>query len=208
MPDDHKHRILLVDDEKGILKSLTRLLKELEIDLTTVTSGAEALEIIKDQEVSLIISDQRMPGMTGVELLGQCREVSPNTIRILLTGYADIDATVDAINTGAVRYYLNKPWDDDFLISRIRDSLELFETTAENLRLTELTKKQNQKLLEFTHDLQQKVDEQTAEIKTQHKELKKSFMETIKAFSTIVGLRLRNVAAHSQRVATVVKMLL
>jgi len=185
-----------------------RLLKELEVDIVTATSGAEALKIIKDQEVSLIVSDQRMPGMTGVELLGQCREISPNTIRILLTGYADLDATVNAINTGSVRYYLNKPWEDDFLLSRIRDSLELFETSAENLRLTELTKKQNQKLIGFAQTLQQKVDEQTDEIKTQNMELKKSFMETIKAFSTIVGLRLQDVASHSQRVAALAKMLL
>ena len=208
MPSDTKHRILLVDDEEGILKSLVRLLKELKVDLVTATGGEKALDIIKAQKISLIISDQRMPGMTGVELLGKCRELAPDAIRILLTGYADIDATVDAINTGAVRYYLNKPWEDDFLLSRIRDSLEMFDTAAENLRLTELTKAQNQKLLEFTHTLQQKVDEQTSEIKGQHLELKKSFMETIKAFSTIVGLRLQDVASHSQRVAALAKMLL
>jgi len=205
MPD---HRILLVDDEEGILKALRRVLRGLGAEVVTASNGPAALEILSKQNVSLIISDQRMPKMTGVELLGRVRELAPQTIRILLTGYADIDATVEAINNGAVRYYMNKPWDDDFLLSRIKDSLELYESAAENKRLDELTRQQNEKLLEFNHTLQEKVDQQTSRIKKQHGELKKSFMETIKAFSVIVGLRLRDVASHSQRVATLTKMFL
>lgn len=208
MSTDFKHRILLVDDEEGILKALKRVLSNLDIELIAVSSGAEALEILKKQKISLIISDQRMPEMTGVELLSRSREVSPDTVRILLTGYADVDATVEAINSGAIRYYLNKPWDNDFLLSRIRDSLELYKTTAENQRLNQLTREQNQKLIEFNQNLQQKVEEQTGQIKKQHQDLKKSFMETIKTFSVIVGLRLKDVASHSQRVASLTKMLL
>lgn len=208
MSTDFKHRILLVDDEEGILKALKRILRDLKAEVIAVGSGAEALDILKEQDISLIISDQRMPAMTGVELLSRSRELSPNTIRILLTGYADIDTTVEAINSGAIRYYLNKPWDDDFLISRIRDSLDLHQTAAENRRLNKRAKELNKKLIEFNQNLQQKVDQQTAEIKKQHKDLKTSFMETIKAFSTIVGLRLRGVASHSQRVASLTKMLL
>ncbi len=192
----------------GILKALRRVLKEVNARLVMVGSGPKALEVLSRQKVSLVISDQKMPEMTGVELLSKVRELSPETVRILLTGYADADATVAAINNGAVRYYLSKPWDDELLVSRVNDSLELFETTAENKRLTELTKQQNEKLLEFNHGLQEKVDQQTGRIKEQHSLLKKSFMETIKSFSTIVGLRLRHVASHSQRVATLTKMLL
>lgn len=203
-----EHRILLVDDEEGILKVLKRVLRELNAELIMVNSGAEALEVLGKQSVSLVISDQCMPKMTGVELLTQVREQYPDTIRILLTGYADIDTTLDAINNGAVRFYMNKPWNDDELVSRIRDSLELFDAAAENKRLGELTRQQNEKLLEFNHNLQGKVEEQTAHIAKQHTELKKSFMETIKAFSTMVGLRLKDVASHSQRVATLTKMFL
>ena len=146
--------------------------------------------------------------MTGVELLSRSRDISPDTIRILLTGYADIDATVESINSGAIRYYLNKPWDTDFLLSRIRDSLDLYSVTIENQRLHKLTQIQNQKLYDSNFTLQQKVEQKTEEIRKQHDELKTSFMETLKAFSTIVGLRLKNVASHSQRVATLAKMLM
>lgn len=208
MSNNQQHRILLVDDDESILKALRRVLSDLDAELITAISGSEALEHLQKQNISLIISDQRMPQMTGVQLLGRCREFSPATIRILLTGYADIDATIDAINTGAVRYYLNKPWDDDLLLSRIRESLEMFQITAENEHLHKLTQEQNQKLLELNHALEKKVDQQTARIREQHQELKKSFMETIKAFSTIVGLRLKKAASHLQRVATLAKMLL
>ena len=204
----NKHTILLVDDEEGILKALRRVFKALDAEVVTRSGGAEGLEYLKDNRVSLIVSDQRMPNMTGVEFLTKSMEVAPDTIRILLTGYADIDATVEALNSGAVRYYMNKPWDDDFLISRIQESLSLFETVAENKRLNKLTQEQNRKLIEFNQTLQKKVDEQTAQIRKQHVDLKKSFMDTIRAFSTIVGMRLRNVAAHSQRVATLAKMML
>ena len=116
MSSNFKHTVLLVDDEEGILKSLKRLLKVLDIDIITAQTGNEALEALRRNRVSLIISDQRMPGMTGVELLCESREVAPDAVKILLTGYADVEATKDAINSGAIRYYFNKPWDDEFLL--------------------------------------------------------------------------------------------
>jgi response regulator RpfG family c-di-GMP phosphodiesterase len=208
MPTDHKPAILLVDDEEGILKALRRILRDLPAEVLSAPGGAEGLEILTQKPVSLIISDQRMPQMTGVEFLTKSMALAPDSIRILLTGYADIDATVEALNSGAVRYYMNKPWDDDFLLSRIKESLDLFKTTAENKRLVKLTREQNRKLVSFNQTLQKKVDEQTGQIKKQHQDLKKSFMDTIRAFSTIVGMRQKDVAAHSHRVATITKMML
>jgi DNA-binding NtrC family response regulator len=109
MQETYKHTILAVDDEEGILKALVRLFKSIDIELSTATSGAEALKMLQASQYSLIISDQRMPGMTGVEFLHLSRDISPDSIRVLLTGYADINATVEAINSGAVRYYLINP---------------------------------------------------------------------------------------------------
>lgn len=208
MPKRFDHTVLVVDDDEGVLKALKRLLANLEVDIFTAGSGQDALNLLKNQPVSLIISDQRMPNMTGVEFLQQSQEISPDSIRVLLTGYADIDVTVDAINKGAIKYYFNKPWDDEFLLSRVRESLEMYKVTSENKRLTKLTQRQNQQLKELNGSLEQKVVEQTAEIKKQHHELVQSFMETIKAFSTIIGLRFEEVGSHSQRVATLVKTLL
>lgn len=208
MQDKFDHTILLVDDEDGILKSLRRLLKTLGANVVTASNGEAALEILKNREVSLIISDQRMPGMTGVDMLRRSRDTSPNSIRILLTGYADIDATVDAINSGAVKYYFNKPWDDDSFVSRIKESLDLYAAKAENSRLQKLTYLQNRQLKELNENLERRVEEQTIEIREQHEELKQSFMETIKAFSTFIELRHKEVGSHSQRVASLAKNIL
>lgn len=203
-----EHMILIVDDEEGILKSLTRLLKTLPINIKSALNAENALNILKNERASLIISDQRMPGLTGVEFLRKSREILPDSIRILLTGYADIEATIDAINEGAVKYYLTKPWDDEFLLSRVKESLDLYETTVEKNRLTKVTVKQNSKLQELNENLEQKVAEQTAKISKQHEDLSKSFMETIKAFSTIVETRLKEVGSHSQRVALLSRKML
>lgn len=208
MVDEEKPVILLVDDEEGILKSLSRVLHGLNVNILTASNGAEALEIIGQQKIALIISDQRMPGMTGVEMLSKSRDISPDSIRILLTGYADMESTVAAINGGAISYYFNKPWDNNMLTSRIVESLDLHAAKSENKRLEELTRHQNDKLKELNNSLQQKVEEQTFEIKERHRELNQSFMETIKAFSTFLELRYKEVGSHSQRVASLVKCML
>ncbi len=208
MADELRHTILAVDDEDGILKAMRRLLSQLDVTLITANSGAEALQKLQQQPVSLIISDQCMPGMTGIEFLQQSRKISPATIRVLLTGYADLEATIAAINSGAVRYYLTKPWDDTFLLSRIKESLNLYQMIARNRQLNEKIIKQNSELTALNKTLDRRVDEQAGKIKDQHQELVNSFMETIKAFSTIIELRQKDVGSHSQRVASVVKAML
>jgi response regulator RpfG family c-di-GMP phosphodiesterase len=200
--------ILIVDDEEGIRKSLRRLLAPLDVIVLDAPGGAEAMEVVKTRRVSLIISDQRMPGMTGVELLQLVREIAPDTVRILLTGYADIDATIAAINNGSIRYYLNKPWDDEFLLSRITESLEVHRAAVENRRLTELTARQNQRLAEMNQTLEKRVQEQTERIRHQHQEVLTSFMETIKAFSSIIEIRFKEIGSHSQRVASLTELFL
>ncbi|MCX6826230.1 MAG: response regulator [candidate division Zixibacteria bacterium] len=208
MSQSEKPTILLVDDEIGILKSLQRLLKELDVTVLTASGGPEALVFMKNSPITLIISDQRMPQMTGVELLSRSRAIHPNAIRILLTGYADLDSTMQAINSGAIRYYITKPWEDELLLSRIKESLELYDMLMDNKRLDEITHVQNEELRRLNATLEERVEKQTAEIKNQNEELLRSFMETIKAFSTILELRLKDVGSHSQRVSSLVKKML
>jgi response regulator RpfG family c-di-GMP phosphodiesterase len=200
--------IVIVDDEEGIRKSLKRLLAVLDVTLLEASGGLQALELLRAHQASLIISDQRMPGMTGVELLQKVREISPDTVRILLTGYADIDATINAINNGSIRYYLNKPWDDEFLLSRITESLDVYRKTVENRHLTALTVRQNRQLEEMNRTLEKRVAEQTGQIRSQHRELLNSFMQTIKAFSTMIEIRFKDIGSHSQRVAFLAKKVL
>jgi DNA-binding NtrC family response regulator len=104
-----KPKILLVDDEERILRSLSMLLRT-QYQIFATSDGHEALRILKQEKIHVIISDQRMPIMTGTELLRQAREIAPDTIRILLTGYSDADAALDALNDGEIFRYINKPW--------------------------------------------------------------------------------------------------
>ena len=199
---------MIVDDEELIRKSLLRLFKPLDAKLVVAADGQEALDLLQQHKPAVIVSDQRMPRMTGVEFLAKSRDLSPDSIRILLTGYADIEASISAINGGAVKYYLTKPWDDDVVFSRVQESLDLFGVLNENRRLQKLTDEQNHKLKRLNITLHQKVQEQTKEIRAQHEELKQSFMETIKAFSNIIEMRSQDIGSHSQRVASLVKRMI
>lgn len=104
-----KPKILLVDDEERILRSLSMLLRT-QYQIFATSDGNEALKILQQEKIHVIISDQRMPIMSGTELLRQAREIAPDTIRILLTGYSDADAALDALNDGEIFRYINKPW--------------------------------------------------------------------------------------------------
>ena len=119
-----QHSILFVDDEQNILNSLVRLLRNEDYKVLTALSGTEGLKVIEENDISLVVSDYMMPGMTGVDFLIKVKEMSPDTIRIMLTGRADLEATINAINKGEVYRFINKPWDDDELLLMIKQSLE------------------------------------------------------------------------------------
>lgn len=121
-----KHPILLVDDEAEILFSLRGLLRT-EFELHTAESGAEALEILRRHPIHAIMTDQRMPNMTGVELLRRAKEERPEAVRIVFTGYADIKAVIDAVNHGEIYRYLTKPWDPDELVAVFRQACDFYD---------------------------------------------------------------------------------
>ncbi len=129
-----RHKILVVDDEIPNLRLLRRVLSD-EHDIIEAQGGAEAIEVLKNDYISLIITDQRMPSMTGVQLLEHSIAICPNTIKILLTGYTDVQALVDAINEGSVYKYIAKPWDADELKLTVRRALEAFELKETNDQL-------------------------------------------------------------------------
>jgi signal transduction histidine kinase len=116
--------ILYVDDDRANLVTLRYALGEL-FDLRTTTSPEEALRLLSEEEVAVLITDQRMPGMSGVELCERARLVRPETVRIILTAYADVHAAIDAINRGAVSRYLLKPWRDEEIVDLLRNTVEL-----------------------------------------------------------------------------------
>lgn len=116
--------ILFVDDEDRILNSLRSIFRSM-FDVETATNGEEALAIMAERHVHLLVSDQRMPGMVGVELLRRARAVSPNTVRILLTGYSDLVAIVGSINEGEVYRFINKPWNQTDLMATVHEAVTI-----------------------------------------------------------------------------------
>ena len=144
------YKILVVDDEPANLRSLSRLFRE-EFEVFTATSGAEALELLKQHDVAVLITDQRMPGMTGIELLKNTVSIRPRMVRIILTGYTDVDALVEAINCGQVYRYVAKPWSNDDLRLTVRRALENYETNKKSYEL-ELT---NRRLASRLVEIQQ-----------------------------------------------------
>jgi DNA-binding NtrC family response regulator len=119
MTQTRKHSILLVDDEPEILYSLKGLLRR-EFDLHTAENAQEALDILEQQSIHVVMTDQRMPGMTGIELIKRVKIRHPEAIRIVFTGYADIKAVIEAVNNASLFRYITKPWDPDELIDVLR----------------------------------------------------------------------------------------
>jgi diguanylate cyclase (GGDEF)-like protein len=119
--------LLLVDDEPNILNALKRLLRRDGYRIFTAGSGSEALELLASHRIQVIVSDHRMPGMSGVEFLSRARDLYPHTRRIILSGYSDIGTLTDAINRGAVWKFISKPWEDESLKSEIKHAFELRE---------------------------------------------------------------------------------
>lgn len=133
----HPRTLLLVDDEEAILSSLKRLFRRDGYRVLTATSGQQGLEVLASQPVGVILSDQRMPGMTGIEFMREARRRHPHTLRMTLSGYTDLESIIEAVNEGAVYKFLTKPWDDDLLRSHVAQAFEQSELAAENRRLGE-----------------------------------------------------------------------
>jgi PAS domain S-box-containing protein/diguanylate cyclase (GGDEF)-like protein len=127
--------LLLVDDEVNIVSSLKRLLRRDDYHILTAHSGAEGLAILAEHPVDVILSDQRMPGMTGVEFLSIAKTRFPRTVRIVLSGYTELQSVTDAVNEGAIYKFLTKPWDDDKLRGHIQEAFHRKELADDNRRL-------------------------------------------------------------------------
>ncbi|HJW57663.1 MAG TPA: EAL domain-containing protein [Burkholderiaceae bacterium] len=138
--------LLLVDDEANILAALKRLLRRDGYQILTAESGQEGLEILAQKSVDVIVSDQRMPGMTGVEFLRTAKGIYPNTVRIVLSGYTELQSVTNAVNEGAIYKFLTKPWDDDLLREHIAEAFRHKEMADENRRLDREVRMANQEL--------------------------------------------------------------
>lgn len=156
----HERTLLLVDDEPNIISALKRLFRRDGYKLLTAGSGAEALALLAAQHVDVIVTDQRMPGMTGVEFLHRAKELYPDTIRMTLSGYTELQSIIDAVNQGAVYKFLTKPWEDSRLREHVAQAFSVSELAKENRRLTNQIGVTNTELAEANRRLEHLVARQ------------------------------------------------
>lgn len=206
--------LLFVDDEANILASLKRLFRPQGYRILTAESGAQGLEIMGREAIDLVISDMRMPEMNGAQFLEKVREKQPDAVRILLTGYAEIGATIEAINKGQIYRYISKPWEDNDITLAVRHALQQKALEREKQRLEELTRKQNEELKNLNAHLEEKVLARTDEVRqtmafleVAHEKLKKSFITSVRVFSNLIEMRHPAMVGHARRVAEMARSL-
>ena len=144
-----RHKILIVDDEPSNLRALERLFRA-EYDVRTAGSGGEALSLLEHHDMAVLIADQRMPGMSGVELMQRTARLRPHMVRMLLTGYTDVESLIDAINTGNVYKYITKPWNNDELLLTVARALEHYETLKSRHNLQMINERLRDRLREIS----------------------------------------------------------
>lgn len=209
--EETKGCVLFVDDEENILKALRRLFIDESFETLTAASGEAALELLaRRDDCAVVVSDQRMPGLSGVELLSRVRRQHPLTVRILLTGYADIEAAMDSINRGGVYRYITKPWQDEELRQTVRTAFEHHRLVKENVRLNALVKRQNIELKRWNSELEILVQEQTEELQHSYDELKNfnsrlraNFKSVITTMAGLIEIRNKRMRSHGQNVAEI-----
>jgi response regulator RpfG family c-di-GMP phosphodiesterase len=206
--DQSKPTVICVDDEQNILSALKRLFRPAGYNLLVADSGAKALALMEQTDVDLVVSDMRMPEMDGARFLAEVKRRWPDTIRILLTGYADLESTVAAVNEGGIYCYIAKPWEDNHLRVTVQRALDLKALTAERQILLELTSQQNEELKALNTSLEDKVEARTEEIRQTamfvelaYEQLKKSYREAIPVFAHLIELRDGLATGHGHRVA-------
>ncbi|MCE4554003.1 HD domain-containing phosphohydrolase [Roseateles cellulosilyticus] len=227
--------LLFVDDEPSILSALRRLFRPLGHRVLMAESGSAALEILAQEDVDLVLSDMRMPGMDGAQLLAAVRERHPEIARLLLTGYADIGSTIAAINLGEIQRYIPKPWDDQELLLAVREGLERRRLERENEALHQRVAEQNMQLqtanaeLQTVNDrlddvnhqlerangeLEKRVASRTAELSQvnlmlgkAYEQLQTNFLLSIKVFAGLLELREGSLPGYSEKVGQLAQRL-
>jgi response regulator RpfG family c-di-GMP phosphodiesterase len=192
--------VLFVDDEVNILKAVQRLFRNEPFRVLAASRAREALELLENESPQVVVTDQRMPEMSGVDLLSAVRERHPDVVRMMLTGYTEIDVAVEAINRGAIYRLITKPWNDEELKATIRQALEQHELKREIKRLNQVTREQNFKLQDMNRTLEAKVDNRTRQLADKHRQLKTGYIETIRALAEAVDAKDAYTRGHSERV--------
>jgi response regulator RpfG family c-di-GMP phosphodiesterase len=200
--------LLLVDDELSILNALKRIFIAQGYTVHTADNGLGGIAVLEQQpSIDIIISDMRMPGMSGAEFLKIAADRWPNTKRILLTGYADINSAISAINEGRINYYISKPWKNDELVSIINNALDNKRLRDQNHELQQLLSQQNEELKTLNNNLEEKVKERSVELYKSYNELQETHAAAVQVFLSMQELHEGRYKGYCRGVATQAKLL-
>ncbi len=201
-------RVAFVDDEEIVLGTLRRIFESEPFEVFTFDSPSKAMAAMAREPFCVLVSDQLMPEMDGTTFLGQVREKWPDTVRILMTGYAETDTVIRAINQGNVFRFVSKPWETSELVKIVQDAVKQYRLIMEHRELTRLTEEQNRKLIDLNQDLERRVEERTTQLQHNEEELRKTLAQlrmsleaTIQALALTAEARDPYTAGHQRRVA-------
>jgi len=192
-----KPALLVVDDEKEVLNALNRALRK-EFELYLFSDPVSALEFYRDKPLPLVLSDMRMPVMDGAALLSQITEINPNSKRFLLTGHADINLTVAAVNEGKISHYFAKPWCNDELISELKNAFAVYQSEMHSIKLLQINKEKNAKLALLNSSMELEVNKSNKKLALVSSKEAKNFARLKKTFNTFVNIYANSIALHNE----------
>lgn len=193
--------VLFVDDEENITRTLERQFKPLGYNVFVANNGVAALHILANDKIDVVVSDMRMPEMNGASLLKEVATKWPNVGRILLTGFTEVDAAITAINEGKIDYYLEKPWNVNYIESIVKNAVETKHLKEKTILLQKEVYRQNQELLTLNHALENKVNARTQELNHTLESLQQSQLATLNICSNLIENHLPQYRGHAKKVA-------